>query len=112
MRGGDFMMRKMLFGIAAGLVLVSAGVRADDNDTAGVEGAAASTTRSSHTIGFGCLGGWFSNQPPRQSCGDAGARSAVREWPSASRSLPPRRGWEQKYGKRQSCFPKLVAPAA
>ena len=201
------MMRKMLFGIATGLVLVSAGVRADDNDTADVKvaadkakveadikavnadkstvkaaheqvvddrqqlakdraahdkaaveadkaklaadraalksdfaqeqadkkqrredrhelskdrradrakiaGSAASTTRSSHTIGFGCLGGWFSNQPPRQSCGDAGTRSAVREWPSASRSLPPRRGWERKYGKRRSCFPKLVAPAA
>src|SRR5437588_7883139 len=32
--GGDFMMRKVLFGIAAGLVLVSADVRAEDNDTA------------------------------------------------------------------------------
>src|SRR2546426_8168825 len=40
MRGGDYMMRKMLFGIATGLVLVSAGVRADDNDTADVKVAA------------------------------------------------------------------------
>ena len=34
------MMRKILFGIAAGLVLASAGVRADDNDAADVKVAA------------------------------------------------------------------------